>query len=60
MSVYEVGVRALQEYDVLQTYDMTVEAAVTKLMWILAEEEGGVRIKEIFYTPINNDIHTFF
>ncbi len=34
MSIYEVGFKALNQYNVLQAYDMTVEAAVTKLMWI--------------------------
>lgn len=59
MSVYEVGVKALQDYDVLQTYDMTIEVAVTKLMWILSEQKEYAQIKNSFYTPICNDIHAF-
>lgn len=54
--VYEVGCRAMRQYHVLQAYDMTVEAAVAKLMWILAETKDFAEIKKRFYTRINNDI----
>lgn len=56
--IYEVGCRAVKEYNVLQAYDMTVEAAVAKLMWILAQTREFASVKEQFYTRINNDILT--
>ncbi|QSX04739.1 asparaginase [Sedimentibacter sp. zth1] len=56
MSVYEVGMKALNNYKVLQAYDMTIEAAVTKLMWILSETKEYDKVKEKFYTKINEDI----
>lgn len=56
--IYEVGCRAVKEYNVLQAYDMTVEAAVAKLMWILAQTRDFAAVKEQFYTRINNDILT--
>lgn len=56
--IYEVGCRAVKEYNVLQAYDMTVEAAVAKLMWILAQTREFAAVKEQFYTRINNDILT--
>lgn len=37
MSVYEVGRRAKRDFDLIETYDMTLEATVTKLMWLLSE-----------------------
>lgn len=55
MGIYEVGVRALKKYKVLQAYDMTIEAAITKLMWIMAITRDFDEIKEKFYTRINED-----
>lgn len=55
MGIYEVGVRALKKYRVLQAYDMTIEAAVTKLMWIMAQTRDFDRVKKLFYTRINED-----
>lgn len=54
--VYEVGCRAIRNYNVLQAYDMTVEAAVVKLMWILAETTEFEAVRRRFYTRIGNDI----
>lgn len=56
MEVYEVGIKALHNYKVLQAYDMTVESAVTKLMWILPQTRNFDKVKEMFYTKINDDI----
>ena len=56
MGVYEVGVKALKKYNILQAYDMTIESAVTKLMWIMAETKDFKKVKEMFYTKINDDI----
>ncbi|MPM68485.1 L-asparaginase 1 [bioreactor metagenome] len=55
MGVYEVGVRALKQFNVLQAYDMTIEAAITKLMWIMAQTKDFDEVKEKFYTRINED-----
>jgi L-asparaginase len=54
--VYEVGFRAITHDHVLQAFDMTVEAAIVKLMWITAETKDIDEIKKRFYTKINNDI----
>ena len=56
MSIYEVGFKALNQYNVLQAYDMTVEAAVTKLMWILAKTKGLCPGQGALYTRINDDL----
>jgi L-asparaginase len=55
MGIYEVGVKAIKKYKVLQAYDMTIEAAITKLMWIMAITRDFDEIKERFYTRINED-----
>ncbi|HBC32710.1 MAG TPA: L-asparaginase 1 [Clostridiales bacterium] len=55
MSLYEVGVKALQRYNVLQAYDMTIEAVITKLMWIMAQTKDFEEVKTMFYTRIHED-----
>lgn len=57
-AVYEVGFRAITHNNVLQAYDMTIESAIVKLMWITAETKEIAEIKKKFYTKINNDILT--
>lgn len=55
MGLYEVGVKALQKYNVLQAYDMTIEAVITKLMWIMAQTKDFEEVKTMFYTRIHED-----
>ncbi len=54
--VYEVGFKAINHYNVLQAFDMTVEAACVKLMHILAQTKDFEEVKRAFYTPVANDI----
>ncbi len=56
MEVYEVGYQAKKEYNVLEAYNMTLEATVTKLMWILGQTSDLEKIKEMFYSPICFDL----
>ncbi len=56
MGVYEVGKGAKSEFGFLETYDMTLEAAVTKLMWILSFTHDREQVKKLFYTQVNHDI----
>lgn len=56
--VYEVGFEAVNRYNVLQAYDMTVEAASVKLMWAMAQTHEFEQVKRLFYQNINNDILT--
>ena len=56
MSVYEVGKTIKRDFGLLETYDMTLEAAVTKLMWILGQTSDPDKIRKIFYETINRDI----
>ncbi len=53
---YEVGARAIQQYNALQAYDMTVEAAVVKLMWILGQTRDLSEMQTLFYRPIHHDL----
>jgi L-asparaginase len=56
MDVYEVGIKAMKQYKILQSYDMTLESAITKLMWIMGETKDFDEVKDKFYTRINEDI----
>ena len=55
MGIYEVGIKALNKLNVLQAYDMTIEAVITKLMWIMAQTKDFEEVKKMFYTRINED-----
>ena len=53
---YEVGKKLLACKNVLEARSMTLEAACTKLMWILGQTRDGEEIKELFQTPVRFDI----
>lgn len=57
MTVYEVGKRVKRDFRLIEAYDMSFEATITKLMWIMGS--GNVDYETMrtrFYTRINNDI----
>lgn len=56
MNIYRVGRGLKKRFSVLESYDMTYESILTKLMWILAQTKDAKTIKEMFYTPINYDL----
>lgn len=57
MTVYEVGKRVKQDFKLLEAYDMTLEAVITKMMWLMGRGITGYEnMKRGFYRRINNDI----
>lgn len=56
LMVYEVGQRLKGELSILESFDMTIEATVVKLMWAMAEGKGDYnKFKELFNKQINYD-----
>jgi L-asparaginase len=57
--IYEVGFQAIHQFGVFQVYDMTVEAALVKLMWILTLTKDPHQVRELFFDPVHHDIVTW-
>ncbi len=57
MTVYEVGHDMKKYCRFLESYDMTLESVIAKLMWILGnKEELNGDIEDLFYKSINYDV----
>ena len=56
LGVYHVGHALKNDLGVLEAYDMTTEAVVAKLMWILGQTRQREEIVRLFYTPVAQDI----
>lgn len=56
VETYEVGRRLHQNFKILEARDMTLEAVLTKMMWIMAEPDlTWDDIRSRFYTKILSD-----
>ena len=57
MELYAVGKRVKEEFKLIETYDMTFESALAKLMWIMGSGYTDYdEIRKIFYKCINYDV----
>ena len=57
MTVYEVGKRVKQDFRLFEAYDMTLEAVITKMMWLMGKGTMDFEeMKKDFYTEVNHDI----
>ncbi len=55
LSIYQAGQKILQK-GALQSYDMTTEAAVTKLMWVLGQTENQEDIRKYFLKSLAGEV----
>ena len=56
LTLYRVGHNLMEEPNILEARDMTSEAALAKLMWILGTTRDPDKARELFYTPIGHDL----
>ena len=56
MTVYKVGKSLKERYGFLESYDMTPEAVLAKLMWLLAAKKRRADVKRLFYKTVAEDI----
>lgn len=56
MNIYRVGRGLKKRFELLESYDMTYESILTKLMWILGQTDDREEIRSLFYKSINYDL----
>lgn len=56
MTIYKVGHKLKEQFRVIEAFDMTTEAVVTKLMWLLGQTQEPEEVRRLFYTTVNYDI----
>lgn len=56
MSVYQVGQQVKEKFSLIEAYNMTLEAATAKLMWVLGQTRNPEQVRELFYRPVQFDV----
>lgn len=57
IETYEVGRKLKDKFNILEAKDMTLESVLTKIMWILSDEnQTWEQIRNRFYSRIESDI----
>ena len=56
MEVYQVGKVIKEKFPILESYNMTLEASVTKMMWVLGQTQDLPECRRLFYKTINHDL----
>lgn len=56
MEVYQVGKVIKEKFNLMEAYDMTLEATVTKAMWVLGQTKKPEEFRRLFYETVNHDI----
>lgn len=56
MEVYQVGKVIKENFHLMEAYDMTLEATVTKVMWALGQTTDPEQFRRLFYGTVNHDI----
>ena len=51
-----MGTRLKGNPHILEAYDMTTEAVLAKIMWILGRTKDPEEVNRLFYTPVAHDM----
>ena len=55
MNVYQVGRGLKKRFELLESYSMTYESIIAKLMWILGQTNEEEKVAQLFYQSVNYD-----
>ena len=56
MAVYQVGQQVKEKFQLLEAYNMTLEGATAKLMWVLGQTQSPEGVRALFYRPVCHDL----
>ena len=56
MEVYQVGYQVKEKYQLMEAYNMTLEAATAKLMWVLGQTRESEQVRHLFEQPVQFDL----
>ena len=56
MAVYQVGQQVKEKFQLMEAYNMTLEAATAKLMWVLGQTDEPEQIRSMFYREVQHDL----
>ncbi len=56
MNIYQVGRGFKNRFELLESYSMTYESIITKLMWILPQTKKDEEVRKLFYQTVNYDL----
>lgn len=56
MGIYQVGKQVKEKYDIIEAYNMTMEAVTSKLMWALGNADTAEGVRQLFYHSVRFDV----
>lgn len=56
MAIYQVGQQVKEKFQLLEAYNMTLEGATAKLMWVLGQTQSPEGVRALFYRPVCHDL----
>ena len=51
-----MGQQVKEKYQLMEAYNMTLEGATAKLMWVLGQTQSPEEVRALFYRPVCHDL----